>query len=64
MMSGSAIVADPPPPYAVAAPPPSPQGTITTSLPTILCGVEAAGPKNCTSGPVLCRRREVAISQS
>ena len=44
--------------------PPSPQGTITTSLPTILCGVEAAGPKNCTSGPVLCRRREVVISQS
>ena len=44
--------------------PPSPQGTITTSLPTILCGVEAAGPKNRTSGPVLCRRREVAISQS
>ena len=43
--------------------PPSPQGTITTSLPTILCGVEAAGPKNCSSGPVLCRRREVAISQ-
>ena len=26
-------------------------------------GAEADGPKNCSSDPVLCQRREIAISQ-